>query len=89
MKQFSVVQQHDWSTGSSPPEDEHGGDGRKEVPQEGLKAQQPVHVHVTGNGHTQVLIVSSHLLSEHHLKVACSQTRCRQYQPRLKSAGCW
>ena len=57
--------------GRLPPENEHRGDGRQEVPQVGLEAQQPVHVQVAGNGHTQVLIVGRHLLCEHDLEVTC------------------
>lgn len=55
----------------SPPEDEYRGDWREEVPQKAFRAQQPVHVHMAGDGHTQILVVWRHLLREHHLKVTC------------------
>ena len=56
---------------SLPPEDEDRGDGGEEVPQEGLRAQQPVHVHGRCYRDTQVLVEWGHLLREHHLKVPC------------------
>ena len=63
---------------SSPPKNEDGSSWGQEVPHEGLRAQQPVHVHGPCCCDTQVLVKGSHLLREHHLEVACMHSEhCR------------
>ena len=68
-----AVKEHAKTEGeeSSPPKEEDRGDWGQEVPGIGLRPKQPVHLYWAGDGHSQVLVIVSHLLREHHLKEPC------------------